>query len=187
MGTDLIRLHEADHTVELSSAPIRIDLGGIGKGYAVDKMAELLRDWSIDTALISGGGSSVLSLGAPPATKGWLLVLRNPANRKDVLTYHHLHSGALSGSDLQAGPHIIDPATAQPVKDRLAAWACAPTAAAADALSTAFMIMDPEQITQYCAQHLDTVALLVLDQAGKDVQQETILRIGGWEELSAGD
>jgi len=65
-GTNLLELHEAEHTVKLSANPVHVDLGGIGKGYAVDRVAELLRDWSIDVALISGGYSSVLALDAPP-------------------------------------------------------------------------------------------------------------------------
>jgi len=64
-GTNLIRLNEDEHTIELLTAGVQVDLGGIGKGYAVDKMAELLREWSIDTALISGGYSSVRALDGP--------------------------------------------------------------------------------------------------------------------------
>ena len=66
-GTNLLQLNEAEHTVMLSASPVQIDLGGIGKGYAVDRVAELLRDWSIDVALVSGGYSSVLALDAPVA------------------------------------------------------------------------------------------------------------------------
>jgi len=68
-GTNLLELDEAEHTVTLSASGVQIDLGGIGKGYAVDRVAELLREWSIDVALISGGYSSVLALDAPPHRK----------------------------------------------------------------------------------------------------------------------
>ena len=56
---------------QVDGATVEINLGGIGKGYAVDCVAELLREWSINVALISGGYSSVLALDAPPGKKGF--------------------------------------------------------------------------------------------------------------------
>jgi thiamine biosynthesis lipoprotein len=180
-GTDLIKLNEAEHTVELLTDGVQVDLGGIGKGYAVDKMAELLRDWSIDTALIHGGYSSVLALDASAGTKGWPLTLSNPHNRKQTLAYLCLQGQALSGSGLQKGQHIIDPRTAQPVKGKRAAWASAADATTADALSTAFMVMTPDEVEQYCLNHPDTLAMIILEQQGKKVQKGKILRYGCWE------
>jgi thiamine biosynthesis lipoprotein len=169
-GMHLVKLDETKHTVELLTSPIRIDLGGIGKGYAVDRMAELLRDWSIDTALINGGCSSVLALGSPGNTKGWHLTLSNPANHKQILTNLYLKDRAVSGSGLLKGPHTINPITGQPVKGKTNAWACAPTAATADALSTAFMVMPADQIEQYCSSHPDIMAMVV--------SKDKIIRLG---------
>ena len=135
--------------VELLMDDVQIDLGGIGKGYAIDKMAELLRDWSIDVALIHGGYSSALGVGSPPGTKDWPVTLSNPRNRKQTLARLCLQNRALSGAGLQKGRHIIDPRTAQPVEGRCAAWACACDAATADALSTAFMVMSSDEVKQY--------------------------------------
>jgi thiamine biosynthesis lipoprotein len=180
-GTGLLKLDEVEHTVELLAAPLQIDLGGIGKGYAVDRMAELLRDWSIDTALISGGYSSVLALDAPAGMKGWPLTLSDPHNRRHTLARPYLQRGALSGSGLQKGGHIIDPRTARPVKGKRAAWAFAPDAATADALSTAFMVMTPDEIKKYCLRHPDVLAMLILQDGSKDPQKDKILRFGSWE------
>ncbi|MHC4173720.1 MAG: FAD:protein FMN transferase [Planctomycetota bacterium] len=180
-GTALLKLDEAEHTVELLASPMQVDLGGIGKGFAVDLMAELLRDWSIDTALISGGYSSVLALDAPAGTKGWPLTLSDPANRRKILARPYLKRHALSGSGLQKGGHIIDPRTARPVKGKRAAWACAPDAATADALSTAFMVMTPDEIKKYCLRHPDVLAMIILEDGGKDAQKGKILRFGPWE------
>ncbi|MCJ7778495.1 MAG: FAD:protein FMN transferase [Sedimentisphaerales bacterium] len=178
-GLHLIKLDETEHTVRILTSRVQIDLGGIGKGYAVDQMAKLLNDWSIDAALIHGGCSSVLALGSPHNTKGWHLTLSNPANRKQTLAHLYLQDRAISGSGLQKGPHIIDPRKAQPVRGKRAAWACAPTAAAADALSTAFMVMSPDQIRKYCLSHPDTLAMVVAEERdGKD----KILRYGLWEQ-----
>ncbi|MHC4482899.1 MAG: FAD:protein FMN transferase [Planctomycetota bacterium] len=181
-GTHLLKLDEAEHTIELSSAPVQIDLGAIGKGYAVDRMAELLRDWGIDTALIHGGYSSVLALNAPPDTKGWPLTLSDPAGGRQTLACLCLQNRALSGSGLQIGRHIIDPRTAQPVMGKRAAWTCAADAATADALSTAFMVMTPDEIEQYCLSHPDVIAMVVTEDAGPEPQKDRILRYGLWKE-----
>jgi thiamine biosynthesis lipoprotein len=182
-GTDLLKLNETDHTVELLTSPVQIDLGGMGKGYAVDKMAELLRDWSIDTALVHAGFSSVLALGCPSGTKGWPVTFSNPRNRKETLAFLNLRDRALSGSGLQKGRHIIDPRTYQPVEGKLAAWASASTAATADALSTAFMVMSPDDVEQYCLNHSDSLAMVILEKSDKEKQRDNILRFGHWDEF----
>lgn len=180
IGTNLLKLDEDKHTVELSAGPVQVDLGGIGKGYAVDRMAELLREWSIDTTLISGGYSSVLALDAPPGTKGWPLSLSNPNNRKEILAKVLLHNRALGSSGLQKGRHIIDPRKNQPVGDKLAAWSSASDAATADALSTAFMIMSTDEIEEYCSSHPDVTAMIMLRETDKATQKNKILRFGPW-------
>jgi len=198
-GTNLLQLHEVEHTVMLSASGVQIDLGGIGKGYAVDRVAELLRDWSIDVALISGGYSSVLALDAPPGKKGceprgihshksdvvygWPLTMTNPAGRKEILARPFLQKAALSGSGVQKGGHIIDPRTAQAVEGKRAAWSSAPDAATADALSTAFMIMGLDEIKKYCSLHPNTLAMVILDKQDENTPEETILRFGAWEKL----
>jgi thiamine biosynthesis lipoprotein len=182
-GTHLLKLDEAEHTVELLTSPVQIDLGGIGKGYAIDKMAELLRDWSIDTALLHAGYSSVLALGSPSGTNGWPVTLSNPYNRKQTLARLCLRDRALSGSGLQKGRHIIDPRTIQPIEDKLAAWASTTTAAAADALSTAFMVMTPDEVEQYCLGHSDALAVVILERQDKKTQKDNILRFGQWNEF----
>ncbi len=142
-GTHLFKLEETEHTVELLTDELQIDLGGIGKGYAVDQMAKLLGDWSIDTALLHAGCSSALALGAPPGKKGWPITLSSPTSSKQTLACLYLQHRAVSGSGLQKGWHIIDPRTARPVAGKSAAWACASDAATADVLSTTFMVMSP--------------------------------------------
>jgi len=139
-------------------------------------MAELLRDWSIGTALIHGGFSSVLALDAPAMTKGWPLTLSDPHNRKQTLAYLYLQSRAVGGSGLQKGQHIIDPRTGKPVEDKRAAWACRPDAATADALSTAFMVMSPDEIEQYCLRHPEVQAMVIIKD--RDTEKDKILRFG---------
>jgi thiamine biosynthesis lipoprotein len=167
--------------VTLLASPLRIDLGGIGKGFALDQMAELLHEWSIDTALLHGGYSSVLALDAPFGMKGWPLILSNPSNRGQTLAHLSLRRRAVSGSGLLKGPHIIDPRTAQPVEGKRAAWACSDNAAVADALSTAFMIMTPKEVENYCRVYKNVLAMVIVTnpQSGRD----SILHFGQWDEF----
>jgi thiamine biosynthesis lipoprotein len=180
-GMNLVKLNEVDFTIKLLTSPMQIDLGGIGKGYALDKMAELLREWSIDIALLHGGYSSVLALNAPVNTKGWPLTLSNPRNRKQTLAYLYLQGGAVGASGLQWGRHIIDPRQAHPVEEKLAAWACAADAATADALSTAFMVMRPDEIKQYCSRHPQIQTLVILEHGDQEIRKDDILRFGPWK------
>jgi thiamine biosynthesis lipoprotein len=181
-GMNLLELDESLHAICLLKSPLQIDLGGIGKGYAVDKIAELLRDWSINVALISGGFSSVLALDAPPNTKGWPLTLSHPNNHKQILARPFLHNKALGSSGVRKGHHIIDPRTGYPIEGKIASWSSASTAAVADVLSTAFMIMDLDEIEKYCANHPDEAAMIILDDKNNKIQEQ-IKRFGPWKEI----
>ncbi len=178
-GAGLVHLEPSEYLV-MVTGPVHIELGGVGKGYAVDQMAALLRDWDINAALIHGGSSSVLALDGPTGLAGWPLTLSNPENRSETLAYLHLHNRALSGSGLEAGLHIIDPRTGRPVAGRRAAWSAAPVAATADALSTACMVMTPAEVGDYCAAHADVGALLVAAVEASEDQGANIIRLGEW-------
>ncbi|MBN1806902.1 MAG: FAD:protein FMN transferase [Sedimentisphaerales bacterium] len=182
-GAHLLQLNELEHTIQLSISPVLVDLGGIGKGYAVDRVAELLQDWSIEIVLVSGGYSSVLALEGPAKEKSWPVTISNPVDHKEILARLSLKDRALSGSGLQKGRHIIDPRTLQPVDGRLAAWASASDAATADVLSTAFMIMSPDEIENYCRSYPDVSALIMLESEGETARKEKTLRFGPWKEI----
>jgi thiamine biosynthesis lipoprotein len=177
-GMSLMRLDRNRFTVELFTSPIRVDLGGVGKGYGVDQMAELLREWDIDRALIHGGFSSVLALDAPDGAAGWPITLSDPQDRTRTLARLQLARQAVSGSGLEKGQHIIDPRSARPVAGKIAAWSMTPSAALGDALSTAFMIMTPDHVEKYCAAHPGTRALLIVPT---DDQTPHILTAGPWQ------
>jgi len=183
-GMRLLELDEANVAVRLLGEAIKVDLGGIGKGYAVDKMGELLSEWDIDTALIHAGYSSVFALGSPPHAKGWPVTMSNPGDCKETLACLYLRGRALGGSGLQKGRHIIAPRTARPVGDNRGAWAFAGDAAMADALSTAFMIMSPDEVKRYCFGHSDTLAMVITDGRDTVAGEDKILRYGPWEEYT---
>jgi len=148
------------------SAP-QLDLGGIGKGYAIDKAAEVLADWDVSETVINGGTSTVLALG-----KEWKLGVGGPWGKKAGFTTITLKNKALSGSGTEVkGAHITNPKTGKPATRHMAAWAIHPSAAASDALSTAFMMMAPEKIKRLCTANPEIVAFVV-------APDESLVRFG---------
>jgi len=145
-----LELNEKDFSIQLKGGLIDIDLGGIGKGYAIDKIKNLLVDWGLDRALIQGGRSTVLTINAPDNLDGWPVSISYPAPPYDQLDILNLKESALSSSGLQKGSHIIDPRTRSAVKNNKATWVVAPSAIVSDILSTTFMILTREEIEDFC-------------------------------------
>jgi thiamine biosynthesis lipoprotein len=143
-------------TVCCRDAPVNLDLGAIGKGFALDRMAEELRDWEIDRALLIAGGSSLLALAGPdpdPAS-GWKISLSGHREFK-------LCHGALGASGTSVkGAHILDPRTGMPTQGPFRTWATAKSAAIADALSTAWMLLSLVEIREICQNREDLGAII---------------------------
>ncbi len=165
-GMHLIELNEEDFSVQVLADHLMLDLGGFGKGYAVDKIAGLLADWEINAALIHGGKSSVLATAPPEKLAGWPVTVSEPGDHRKILRRILLTNRSLSGSGIRKGKHIIDPRTGEAVSGVHAAWALANDAATADALSTAFMILSPEEIADICTNRKD-IGAMILQQDGK--------------------
>jgi len=140
----LVSLSEDALAVHVRRSGLSIDLGAIGKGFALDRARALLAEWEIKNALLSAGGSSVLAFGTDsPGRGGWVVNIAGD-KRKTPVT---LRDCALGGSGTsEMGRHIIDPRRGGQNYTHARTWALAPTAAAADALSTACMTMTPEEI-----------------------------------------
>jgi len=167
VGMNLVKLDPANHTVRLAADGMRIDLGGIGKGFALDKAAEMLGDWGVKNAVVHGGTSTVLALGAPPGDNGWPLGVGGAG--KDALSAGRvfLRDRALSGSGVELqGRHIFDPRAGGPAMGKTGTWSVCPSATVADALSTAFMVMTVGEVEAYCKKHADTCALLLIEGEG---------------------
>ena len=162
---------------------VQFDLGGIGKGFAAEKVAELLSEWSLEQSLVLAGASSVLCVGVPEGMSGWPMKLRNPGKRTEVFARFDLKEGAVSGSGRQKGQHIIDPRSkdAGPVEGRLAAWAISPDAIAADASSTAFMMLSDEEISDYCLANEGTAAIILPHVGSDNSSDQAVKSYGQWE------
>lgn len=164
-GMHRLEIDDAAKTVGVSAAGVVVDLGGIGKGYAIDRGIELLRDWNIASALLHSGQSTAYALGHPPGADVWRLDVRDPIQHDQAFTTIRLRDAAIGGSGvLIHGRHILDPRTGLPVSGVHGAWSVAPTAAEADALSTAFMVLGPKDV-EACCRALPGVSALLMREA----------------------
>lgn len=162
IGSGLERLELDPDAVAVHSRGegVRLDLGGIGKGFAVDRMAALLEEWGLERSLVHGGWSSVVALEPPPERDGWPLTLRAPARAARLLERLSARQRALSASGTQKGEHILDPRSGRSVAGG-AVWVGVPRsreeghspAAVADGLSTAFMVLPAARIEELCRQN----------------------------------
>jgi thiamine biosynthesis lipoprotein len=182
--------------VRATDRGVRLDLGGIGKGYAVDLMAELLEEWALERALVHGGFSSVLALEAPEGLEGWPLTLSDPAAPARVLARFSVRQTALGASGVRKGDHIVDPRSGDPVRRRRAAWAALPRpvdarsgarpedgpriapATVADALTTAFMLLDPMEIETLCDGSPGLEAWVLQDPESGAPDEASLLHFG---------
>jgi len=169
IGMDKIIIDELNHSLNILSNDLLIDLGGFGKGYAIDVTCELLEEWGIENALIHSGGSTVKGIGNLEGFDGWPISISNPSNPSQTIAEIVLQNNSLSGSGLQKGKHIINPKTNLPVDNCSGAWAIAESAATSDAMSTAFMIMQTDEISDFCSNYDFVSGLVVL----KDIDSVT--------------
>jgi len=143
--------------LEESTYGLDLDLGAIGKGYALEAAAGLLSSWEIDSFLANAGQSTVLARGkeAWPVTVGGGFDFLRPGRVK-------LKDSALSGSGHEVkGAHIYDPRLRQALSRQLAVWVSHPSPALADGLSTAFMVMDLKEIEAAAADRPEIWTLVV--------------------------
>ena len=148
VGYEKIELIRPDQ-ISFRSSCLQLDLGAIGKGYAVDRAAEVLHSLGIRNALINAGGSTIFAMGSPPDQTAWLVHLRDPSNKLDPqvmlkdesVSTSEQTAPSLLGKD-SAG-HIIDPDTGMPLKTEFAVSVIANTGTASDALSTTLLLLGP--------------------------------------------
>jgi thiamine biosynthesis lipoprotein len=137
VGYRKIELREP-RLVRLAGDCVEIDLGGIGKGYAVDRAIAVLKAAGIRHALVNAGSSSIAALGAPPGRSGWPVRLNAAVSGHRILL---LRDGSISTSQQSPLGEIVDPDRRVPVDGRLSVSAIAPTAMLSDALDTTLLML----------------------------------------------
>ena len=135
VGYRNVILDAANRTVRFARPGVELDPGGIGKGYAVDRMVEVLKQYGIKTALVSASGSSIYGLGAPPGERGWRVQIQNPKDKSKSVAEVYLRDESMSTSgnyekffraDGRIYSHIMDPRTGWPAQGVLSVSAITP-------------------------------------------------------------
>jgi len=176
VGMHHVSLDAGRRSVRFARPGIELNFGAIGKGFALDRMRDILRRRGTRRALLSAGRSSVLGIGG--RGRGWPVDLR-PRLAGARVGRLWIKEGAVGTSgageqfvevDGQRYGHVIDPRSGRPAAGVLGASVIAGDAATADALSTAFLIGGSDLARRYCEAHAETLAVLVLDEPARPTQ-----------------
>ncbi len=172
-GWSKLRLDRARRTVGFETPGLVVNFGSIGKGYAIDRAVDVLRGHVLPTsALVHGGQSSLFALGSPPGRFAgrWEIALQNPSDPESPLGVFRVRNRAVgtSGGAYQrfeaegrSYGHILDPRTGEPADGPSSVTVLAPTAAEADALSTALYVLGPEAGRDLVARRPDVGVVFV--------------------------
>ncbi len=140
-------------TVRFAQPGVEIDPGGIGKGYAVDKMVDILKASNVQSALISAAGSSIYALGNPPGESGWSLTIKDPKNPARSAATVTLKNESMSTSgnyekffwaEGKLYSHIMDPRTGYPSQGMLQTSVIAPRTLDSEAWTKPYYIQGRE-------------------------------------------
>ncbi|MBA3888633.1 MAG: FAD:protein FMN transferase, partial [Acidobacteria bacterium] len=164
VGYRHVQLDAATRTVRFLRPGIDLDPGGIGKGYAVDRMVDVLKSRGIATALVSAAGSSIYGLGAPPEDpNGWRINISAPGDpgRHAAEVYLRNMSISTSGSyekffeaEGRRYSHVLDPRTGYPAQGAAAVSVMAPRALDSEAWTKPYFVNGPEWAEAHGPKHL---------------------------------
>ena len=187
VGYEKLRLYN-DRSAELELPGMKIDLGGIGKGYAVDRVVDRVKAAGIRSALINFGGSSIYALGTPPGKPDWAIGIKGPDEQVRGVIY--LHDMALSTSGSMgkfwtiAGKrygHLIDPKNGTPVLEPRVATAVAATATVAEALTKPLVLRGKTGIRLLA--RLPGTEALVISEDGVLSYSAGFRSLTNWQEI----
>ncbi|MFN3149291.1 FAD:protein FMN transferase [Bremerella sp.] len=195
VGSNQLTLDQENQTIFFDKEGVELNLGSIGKGYALDRCQELLCEAGVEDFLVHGGTSSVLAHGVRRDGKprdGWEVGVPHPLRPDRRIGTVHLSGEALgtSGAAFQAFfhegkkyGHVLDPRSGKPATAVLSATVIAPTAALADALATACYVMGPDE-TEALLPKYPEVSVLLVQEGRRRGSVETIM-LGGMDERLA--
>jgi len=178
VGYRHLKLDPERRTIQFDESGVEIDLGGIAKGYAVDRAVDILRSNGITSALVSSGTSSIYALGSPPGAHGWKITLRDPYDAHKPADVIHLQNYSLSTSgsyerffEIEGKNycHIMNPHTGWPVQGVLSAAVLAATGTDTDGRSAGCFVMGVDGTRKYLAAqpNLEVIFYLPTDKRSK--------------------
>ena len=158
VGYRNVVLEASNHRVRFAKRGVELDPGGIGKGYAVDRIAKILKDDGVQHALISGGGSSIYAIGVPPNEHGWKLDIKNPREPSKPVASVLLKDESMSTSgsyeqffraEGHLFSHIMDPRTGYPAQGMLSVSVITPQTIDSEAWAKPYYILGPHWTAQH--------------------------------------
>ncbi len=164
VGYKNLLLDPENQTVRFAQPGVEIDPGGIGKGYAVDRMVGVLKEHGIATALVSASGSSIYALGSPPSEpRGWEVRIRHPRDETQTVETFYLKNQSLSTSgsyekffvaEGKTYSHIMDPRTGYPAAGVLSVSVVAPKTLDSEAWTKPFFILGRSWTLQHKPKYM---------------------------------
>ena len=173
-GLKHVTMNASDRTIRFDREGVEIDLGGIAKGYAVDRAVEILRREGVPAALVSAGGSTIYALGKPPDRPHWTVAIQDPLDSRVLAFEVPLQNRALSISGVSEKffemdgvrySHIMDPRTGRPVQGVLSVVVQAPTGTAGDAIDNVLFVEGVERSRAFLRRHPAVEATFLLPAA----------------------
>ena len=152
VGWEKMRLDERQRTVQLLVRGMRLDLGGIAKGYAADEAQRVLKGHGINSAMVEMGGDLVVSA-APPGSPGWLVEVPNAGDDYGPAKLYFAHRAISTSGDTEQFvvidgvqySHVVDPRTGMALRNRVQATVVAPDGLTADPVSTTMTVLEPHR------------------------------------------
>jgi len=185
VGYRHLKLDADRRTIRFDESGVDIDLGGIAKGYAVDRAVDILRSNGITSALVSSGTSSIYALGSPPGAQGWKITLRDPYDEHKPADVIHLQNYSLSTSgnyerffeiDGKSYCHIMNPHTGWPVPGVLSAAVLAATGTDTDGRSAGCFVMGVDGTRKYLAAQPNLAVIFYLPNEKPGEYKRVLLR-----------
>jgi len=187
-GIQYLEFDDNQRIVRYNRPGLEINFGSIGKGYAIDRAIQRIREeFKIECALIQGGTSSMYGLGSPgDDRRGWLVAVKDPLQPGKRIATVRLRDKALGTSSNtnqyfehngRHYGHVLDPRSGLPVDELASVSVLADDAATADALATALFVMGLDKAADFCHNQPNIAVLLVLQPgpAGRNSESPRIL------------
>jgi thiamine biosynthesis lipoprotein len=176
IGYQRVVLNPKERTIFFDKAGVELDLGGIAKGYAVDRAVALLKQQGVNSALVSAGGSTIYGLGLPPGKSAWEVEVQDPVDHNQIAATVRLKDQALSVSgssekffELEGVrySHVMDPRTGRPVHGVLSVAVVTGSGVDGDALDNVFYVLGAERSKAYLKKFSASEVIFFLPETGR--------------------